>query len=425
MVSVGDDPAADNTCCFSLARLTKAGILSACCKLTVKTRRSVPSDPPLHLAPLADYEIDPRTGFMPLWEPLLALDSYFAPWDELAPLVGHMIRNRGIRARLDKMPVLDAGRLRSRAAKERGVTLLCVFANAYVWGGAEPATRIPASVAVPLCALCEQLGRQPIVHYASMQLYNWRRIDRSLPLSADNAELLVQFLGGVDETWFYVANFDLELLAGPVLADAYAAVTAAADHDVPSLTQRLESIARQMPAINTALDRQREWTDPYIFFHRVRPFVTGWPAPGIVYEGVSEAPRQLIGGSAGQSSVIQSLDAVLGVDHPNPRTGSYLRLLRQYMPTAHRRFVDDCERISQIRQRVSQTGGAALRDAYNAALDGVTQFRTLHVRLAHDYIAKPSGMNPDAKGTGGTSFVDFLRDTRRETITTRISPNSA
>lgn len=381
-------------------------------------------DPAARLAPLAEYEVDPHTGFMPVWEPLLALDPYFAAWDELAPLVSHLIRNRGIRARIEKMPMLDAGRLRSRAEQERAVTLLCVYANAYVWGGVEPATRIPASVAVPLCALCDQLGRQPIVHYASMQLYNWRRIDRSLPLSADNAELLVQFLGGVDETWFYVANFDLELLAGPVLADAYAAVAAAADGDTDSLRLRLESIARQMPAINTALDRQREWTDPHVFFHRVRPFVTGWPAPGVVYEGVSAQPRQLIGGSAGQSSVIQSLDAVLGVDHPNPRTGSYLRMLRQYMPTAHRRFVDDCEQFSHVRQVVARTSEPALRDAFNAAVDAVAEFRTLHVRLAHDYIAKPSGMNADAKGTGGTSFVDFLRDTRRETIGTRIDPGS-
>jgi Indoleamine 2,3-dioxygenase len=63
-----------------------------------------------------------------------------------------------------------------------------------------------------------------------------------------------------------------------------------------------------------------------------------------------------------------------------------------------------------------------LREVYNAAVEGVSQFRTLHVRLAHDDIAKPSGLNPDTKGTGGTSFVDFLRDTRRETIDAQILP---
>jgi indoleamine 2,3-dioxygenase len=374
------------------------------------------------LAPLAEYDIDPETGFMPRWEPLERFGPGFEPWDELAPLVGHLIRNRRIRERLRAMPVLDVARLATRPEQERAITLLCVYANAYVWGGTPPGLDLPASVAVPLCALCDHLGRQPIVHYAGMQLYNWRRIDRSRPLSADNAELLVQFLGGVDETWFYVANFDLELLAGPVVVAAHAAVAAAARQDAGELARRLADIAARLPAINAALDRQREWTDPHVFFHRIRPYVQGWPAPGVVYQGVSAQPRQLIGGSAGQSAVMQSLDAVLGVEHDRPQTGAYLRLLRGYMPPAHRRFVDDCERLSRVRRFVAQAGDAVLRDAYNAALEGITQFRTLHVRLAHDYIAKPSGLNPDTKGTGGTSFVEFLRDTRRETIDSRVAP---
>jgi indoleamine 2,3-dioxygenase len=235
----------------------------------------------------------------------------------------------------------------------------------------------------------------------------------------------VQFLGGVDETWFYVANFDLELLAAPLLVAAHGAVAAAAHEDQDELAACLTTIARGMPAIHTALDRQREWTDPHVFFNRVRPYVQGWPAPGLVYEGVSEEPRPLIGGSAGQSSVIQALDAVLGIEHARPLTGAYLRLLRGYMPPAHRRFVDDCERVSQVRSfvaRSTQGAEAALRDAYNAAVESVTLFRTLHVRLAHDYIAKPSGLNADIKGTGGTSFVDFLRDTRRETIEAQLRP---
>ena len=375
---------------------------------------------------LQSYDIDPQTGFMPNWEPQERFDDAgFEPWDELAPQVGHLIRNRRIRERIGAMPALDWRLLRGRAERERALTLLCVFANAYVWGGPEPALRLPATLAVPLCGLSDEMGRQPIVHYAGMQLYNWRRVDKTRPLAADNAELLVQFLGGVDETWFYVANFDLELLAAPLLVAAHGAVAAAAREDKDDLNRRLATIAEGMPAIHAALDRQREWTDPHVFFHRVRPYVQGWPAPGVVYEGVSDQPRPLIGGSAGQSSVIQALDAVLGIEHARAQTGAYLRLLRGYMPPAHRRFVEDCERLSRLRSFVARSthgADAALRDTYNAAVEGVTQFRTLHVRLAHDYIAKPSGHNADTKGTGGTSFVDFLRDTRRETIDARLRP---
>lgn len=372
------------------------------------------------LDPLESYEIDPQTGFMPSWEPLEHFESRFEAWDELAPQVGHLIRNRRIRERIDALPPLDWRLLQGRAERERALTLLCVFANAYVWGGDEPAQRLPATLAVPLCGLCDAMGRQPIVHYACMQLYNWRRVDKSRPLSGDNAELLVQFLGGVDETWFYVSNIDLELLAAPLLVAAHGAVAAAAHEDKDDLYRSLATIAEGMPAIHAALERQREWTDPHVFFHRVRPFVQGWPTSGVLYEGVSDQPRLLIGGSAGQSSVIQALDAVLGIAHARPQTGAYLRMLRDYMPPGHRRFINDCERLSGLRSFIAQSTDADLREAYNAAVEGITQFRTLHVRLAHDYITRPSGFNPDTKGTGGTSFASFLQDTRRETIDAQV-----
>lgn len=375
------------------------------------------------LEPLADYEIDPQTGFMPAWEPLDRLPAAFEAWDALAPIVGHAIRNGRIREHVRALPSLDVDRLASRAERERALTLLTVFANAYVWGGREPDLRIPAPLALPLCRVAALLDRQPIVHYASMQLYNWRRIDRTRALSADNAELLVQFLGGVDETWFYVATLDLELLGGPLLAAAHAAIGAAARDDRAVLATALREIAARMPAVHAALERQREWTDPHIFFHRVRPFVAGWPAPGAVYEGVSDAPRMCVGGSAGQSSLMQSLDAALCVAHEHPNTGAFLRLMRAYMPSAHRRFVEDCERLSTVRAVVEASGAGELRDAYNAAVESIVTFRTLHVRLAHDFIAKPSGMDAAQKGTGGTSFVDFLRDTRRETVRAKVGPS--
>ena len=52
-----------------------------------------------------------------------------------------------------------------------------------------------------------------------------------------------------------------------------------------------------------------------IFYHRVRPFLKGWPDDGIVYEGVNEEPKIFIGGSAAQSSLLQTLDAGLGITH--------------------------------------------------------------------------------------------------------------
>lgn len=217
---------------------------------------------------------------------------YFRSSRRELPIVGALIRNRRFRERIRALPQLDTTRLVNRREQELALVYLTVFANRYVWGGPEPDTHIPAALAVPFCALADELGRPPIVHYASMQLYNWRRIDPSLPVCADNVEMIVQFLGGVDEAWLFVAALDVELLGAPLLVGAYNAVLHAERGDHVALTADLADIAAGMPAVNAALDRQREWVDPHAFFHRVRPFAAGWPAPGAIYEKSSATRSQ-------------------------------------------------------------------------------------------------------------------------------------
>ena len=94
-----------------------------------------------------------------------------------------------------------------------------MLANAQVHGGAEPATRLPAGVAVQLAALAAAMDRMPIVTHASMVLQNWRRIDPDAPLSADTAALQVGFMGGVDEAWFFLATLEVELAGAPALGE--------------------------------------------------------------------------------------------------------------------------------------------------------------------------------------------------------------
>lgn len=67
--------------------------------------------------------------------------------------------------------------------------------------------------------------------------------------------------------------------------------------------------------------------DPYIFYWKVRPYLAGWQnedrlPDGLIYEGVdgndelgNPIHRKYIGGSAGQSALIQALDTVLQIEH--------------------------------------------------------------------------------------------------------------
>ena len=148
--------------------------------------------------------------------------------------------------------------------------------------------------------------------------------------------------------------------------------------------------------------------DPYIFYHRVRPFLAGWPEPGIIYEGVSDKPRKFSGSSAAQSSLIQSLDAGLGIVH-HQETLSFLQAMRYYMPPAHRRFIEALEAGASIRQFVlnHKQNHSGLRDLYNECIQVLNNFRREHRLIAASYILR---QNPQQiRGTGGTNFVHFLK----------------
>lgn len=368
---------------------------------------------------LAHYHVDPVTGFVPPVPLPLRLPDDYALWDTVVPELSAFIRSRRVRDVLHGLPVLEVTGLASAGERERALLLLTHFANAYVWGGDEPALRLPAPVAVPLCALADQLGRPPIAHYATTTLTNWQLVDPRQPLSVDNARTIIQFLGGVDEDWFFIASMGVELAGAPLLPVVAAAVAQSRDGSDAELILSLELFAHGMQAVHRALERVRQWCDPHTYYLRVRPYVTGWPQPGVIYEGVSEEPRRLIGGSAAQSALLQLFDAMLGVHHADNPAGAYLRTVRRFMPPPHRAFVEDTERASRVRERV-RDGSVALQGAYNAALTAIASFRDAHMRLAHDYIMAPSASGREATGTGGTALDTFLRGAHRSTSDARV-----
>ena len=171
-----------------------------------------------------------------------------------------------------------------------------------------------------------------------------------------------------------------------------------------------------------------ESCDPYIYYHRVRPYIHGWkdhPAlpQGVIYEGVDAyggQPQQFRGETGAQSSVIPCLDAALGIMHQEDALRRYLMEMREYMPPKHRRFIEAIEQGPSIRHYVldRRKGGPLLRDSYNACVHWLERFRSTHLEYAKTYIQKQmqSGANnPVDVGTGGTPFIPYLKKHRDET----------
>jgi indoleamine 2,3-dioxygenase len=375
-----------------------------------------------------EFQIDPKRGFLPDTDPLDHLPAYFAPWEELGRNLPKLLTASKLRVFIKNLPLLDADNLKSAAEKRRAMVLLSFIGHGYVWGEAETVRAIPVPLAVPWCKVAKELGRPPVLSYASYALDNWRRMDSSGPIGPGNLVLMQNFLGGIDEEWFVIVHVAIEANAAPALAALAAAQRAVSQDNLPELTRQLEIISSSLETMHQILLRMPEHCDPYIYYHRVRPYLHGWrnhPAlpDGLIYEGVeahSGRPQQFRGETGAQSSIVPSLDAALGIKHQEDVLYTYLQEMRQYMPPAHRDFIASLEQGPSVRRYAVQrrTKESSLRDAYNSCIDGLDRFRATHVGYAENYIQKQSrreNKNPTDVGTGGTPFMSYLRKHRNET----------
>jgi indoleamine 2,3-dioxygenase len=383
--------------------------------------------------PQSVLKLDPARGFLPTQDPLTALPASFTVYDKMAAALPSLIPAGRVREALADLPELDTTLLHDDAAVRRAMMLFSYFGQAYVWGEAEAAQSIPASIAVPWVALAKRVGRPPILSYASYALDNWRRIDADGPIALGNIELLQNFLGGADEDWFILVHVEIEALAAPALARLPEAVSAAAQDRTEDLVVHLEEIAAATERMCATLNRMPEWCDPYIYFNRVRPYIHGWkdhPAlpQGVVYEGVEEyggEPQALRGETGAQSAIVPCLDAALGIGHVPDPLRQYLVEMRGYMPPEHRAFRDQLEEGMGIREYVAgkRDERSDLAEAYDACLQWLGRFRAIHLDFADRYIhrqAKASANNPTDVGTGGTPFMHYLEKHRAETLRHRV-----
>jgi indoleamine 2,3-dioxygenase len=382
---------------------------------------------------LSDYEVDGDRGFLPAPDPLDRLPNDFSPWEEIGRELPKLLISGKVRRFIKDMPLLDATQLRVDRERRRAMVILSFLGHAYVWGDKEMVSSIPVCLALPWYQLARMLGRPPVLSYASYALDNWRRLHPDCPIELGNIALLQNFLGGQDEEWFVVVHVAIEAQAGPALDAIIAAQQAVIDDEPEGVEMQLATIARTLEAMHGILLRMPERCDPYVYFRRVRPYIHGWanhpglPA-GMIYEGVEDyrgVAQSFRGETGAQSSIIPALDAALGIAHAEDMLRSYLKEMRDYMPPKHRTFIETVEAGPSVRDYVLRHRGLhpRLRDAYNAAVDGIELFRSTHLEYARNYIAKQSQggkRNPTDVGTGGTPFVPYLKKHRAETGQHRI-----
>jgi indoleamine 2,3-dioxygenase len=379
---------------------------------------------------LSDHGITPDRGFLCAYEAAeAALPSDLAPAVEAAAGLPRTLPTGRVRAHLEQLPELDLAAFSIEAAEPQVRSAMVRYAfmtQAYVWGEAPAPDRLPAMLARPIWTLARRLGEKPLLSYSAYVLDNWGRLDPAGSIGLGNLYMIQNFLAGQDEAWFVLVHVAIEARAGAMLAEAPGLIEAAEQGDAAAAERGLTAVAAIWDEINAIFDRMPERCDPYIYFHRVRPYIHGWkdnPAlgAGLVYEGVAEtggAPQAFRGQTGAQSSIVPAMDALLGLRHAKDPLRAYLDELHAYRPPAHRRFIDRVRARSRLREFVAAAGDAALREAYNGCVTRLARFRARHLEYAASYIhrqARDSAGNATEVGTGGTPFMAYLKKHRDET----------
>ncbi|RAK72826.1 IDO-domain-containing protein [Aspergillus fijiensis CBS 313.89] len=334
---------------------------------------------------LADYGISPDHGFLPPEPPIDVLpDPYYARWEWIVSNIQALLISRRIREAVDHMPLLSVSYLQDDSEWRRAYVVLVFMLHGYVWGGSRPAEKIPPQLTVPLFDVCDHLGLPPVATYAG---------------------------------WFYLVSVAIEARGAPSIPLVLQAIAAARAGNSLVVTECLQGLAEVIDEVGSLLERMYDHCDPYVFYHRIRPYLAGSKnmadaglPHGLLYDtGRGEAEyRQYGGGSNAQSSLIQFFDIALGIEHrptgettrPGgtagdeqkegvigaPRHG-FIQEMRSYMPAAHRRFLEHVSAVANLREYVeARRSDKALCIAYDACLSMLRVMRDKHIQIVSRYI---------------------------------------
>nr|BAM73293.1 indoleamine 2,3-dioxyganese [synthetic construct] len=381
----------------------------------------------------ADYDVDVDSGFLPPQMPLCRLvgepwNVWEEAWDSTSgfrPGIGEdddqRIRawRRYIR---EEMPVIDVKPLQDQGVVElrRAHSLLAFLTHTYVHSEARKVVLqddyqviIPRALAIPFCAVSDILDIPPILTYADTVLYNWKLKNQALGFTVDNVEIPSTFTRSVSESHFFKTSLLIETIGPQCLRSMRSSLDEAFIGDEKSVRrigEHLVALVINIKCITSFLNDVRTACDPREFYWEIRPWFNGgkW-----IMEGVPALPgpwrvTEFGGPSAGQSTLIHSLDVFLGVDH-SPRPGemskeeTFMKRMAAYMPHFHRRFLQHLfSYTGEIRSLVLSSGSKSLlATRYNSAVAALEELRNSHSRVALFYIISQSRTEPPI----GSAFI--------------------
>ncbi|KAF5334863.1 hypothetical protein D9758_014276 [Tetrapyrgos nigripes] len=435
------------------------------------------------------------------WEVLLdsAVNGKFQPGDSLNLSLEDARRSQSWRASVRESAIIPTYELNNSDTLLRRAHLVLTFLLHFYVQSLPPDAPIviPKPISTPLLHVSATLDMPPVVTLSDTVLYNWdfkSSSDSLSPIDLDNLCCQTLFSGLKDEEEFYLSSARIEIrgvealelmhLIGDDIRSSMPlpSSTSSPLSSSPSINDDVSQFGTKTSPKNlimssTPLGRVRDHLsqlavvvndlkrllldvqngcDPTAYYNVVRPWFRGEDSDEKkrkwVFEGLDEllgagtlakSPTELSGASAGQSSLIHTLDIFLGVDNRRPVPSksnaesepSFLERMKSYMPRKHRLFLDDLASWKpSLREFVLEMGDDSLSAAYNKAVIALKEFRDSHMIIVALYIIGPAHRAAEAarqkregvvdvpamdkaslKGTGGTDLAMFLKGVRNQT----------
>lgn len=350
-------------------------------------------------------------GFLPGKDPLIELPEKFSFLDELADALPDLLTERELRPVLNKLDPVSTDTLKDLELN-RAHMIYSFLASAYVHAiNEDPVKKLPKGISLPLVALSKKLEKEkPNMSYDAYALYNWRRRDRAKGLRIENLDTLITFTTLPDEKWFILTHTEIEDKAVLGLQALKPMQDATLKKDIPQVTEGMLAVDHSTASMVESLKKMAEGNNPEVYYKQFRPYLMS--LENVEFEGIGNF-NLLKGETGAQSSILPSLDAALGVAHLETGLTKHIDEMRRYMPKRHREFIENLEKNKFVlRGFVKKSKNRKLKELYNNCLDNIYAFRNQHLEWADLYI-KQKVDNP--YGSGGTIFMDWLKQLRDET----------
>jgi len=380
------------------------------------------------------FTVTEKNGFLPLNTPMRQLPEDYKELEEILANLPELLHHPSQSAVFEKVNKLPLYQIPDTLDSELTQALFrdySILTAAYILEGKNiPRYLVPQQLSVPFYKLSQLIDEPLIMSYDSYCLYNFYSVDGSQLW--ENLRLIRKFHGGLEEASFILIHSEIEYQTPDLIRSYNLLMNGLKSNSMAEIKKGLTLLREVQERIIVTQLKMFNASNPKNYVPFVRPWIFGYKnnpdfPNGVVFENCfNNEPQFLRGETGAQSTIIPSLDIVLGISHKDDPLLVMLKELEAYRPVPHRQYLNHLREVffdktqdpneSMDRQhrlrKFIQNDEEASR-LFNECVRNVFEFRSIHVAYSDVYIARYTDKK---EATGGSPYKVYLRKHRDESL---------